>query len=318
MHACCAGYEIVKENFPGAILHPCKDGRPMWLIPAGIDMKALVAALTPAVVQRHCIYLQRYTESLKLSVSKGAAAEIETHYLVIDVENFALRQVYSWQAVKTITDMLKMMEDHFPECLEKCIIVNAPDFFPTMWKLIRPFLTERTTDKVEIFAKADAWKERLVDIVGAASLPAHWGGDMVGPDGDTRCRHMVNYGGRFEEGPDRPTWSLFDEPGAKKRTIGRRDRWELQVNVSCVGVQLSWRFQTAAGDVAFGLRMRDGETLLPLRRIDASGQIPQEGSWHCARAGTYVLQFDNSYSWMTDKKLVYVVKVQASDKSHVP
>ncbi|XP_065302706.1 SEC14-like protein 2 isoform X1 [Dermacentor albipictus] len=310
--------EIVKENFPGAILHPCKDGRPMWLIPAGIDMKALVAALTPAVVQRHCIYLQRYTESLKLSVSKGAAAEIETHYLVIDVENFALRQVYSWQAVKTITDMLKMMEDHFPECLEKCIIVNAPDFFPTMWKLIRPFLTERTTDKVEIFAKADAWKERLVDIVGAASLPAHWGGDMVGPDGDTRCRHMVNYGGRFEEGPDRPTWSLFDEPGAKKRTIGRRDRWELQVNVSCVGVQLSWRFQTAAGDVAFGLRMRDGETLLPLRRIDASGQIPQEGSWHCARAGTYVLQFDNSYSWMTDKKLVYVVKVQASDKSHVP
>ncbi|XP_070394969.1 SEC14-like protein 2 isoform X3 [Dermacentor albipictus] len=281
-------------------------------------LRALVAALTPAVVQRHCIYLQRYTESLKLSVSKGAAAEIETHYLVIDVENFALRQVYSWQAVKTITDMLKMMEDHFPECLEKCIIVNAPDFFPTMWKLIRPFLTERTTDKVEIFAKADAWKERLVDIVGAASLPAHWGGDMVGPDGDTRCRHMVNYGGRFEEGPDRPTWSLFDEPGAKKRTIGRRDRWELQVNVSCVGVQLSWRFQTAAGDVAFGLRMRDGETLLPLRRIDASGQIPQEGSWHCARAGTYVLQFDNSYSWMTDKKLVYVVKVQASDKSHVP
>ncbi|XP_065302690.2 SEC14-like protein 4 [Dermacentor albipictus] len=260
------------------------------------------------------------------------------------------------RAVKIITDILQTMEGHFPECLEKCIMINVPPFFPTMWKLMRPFLTERTTDKVEIFAKADAWKERLVDIVGAASLPAHWGGDMVGPDGDPRCRHVVsapdyslhrptldcnslvvrvrkpyahsfhvngsrlqvNYGGRFQERPDRPTWSLFDEPDAKKQTIGRRDRWELQVNVSCAGVQLSWRFQTAAGDVAFGLRMWDGETLLPLQRIDASRQIPQEGSWNCARAGTYVLQFDNSYSWMTDKKLAYVVEVQTSDESHVP
>ncbi|XP_075553686.1 SEC14-like protein 4 [Dermacentor variabilis] len=263
----------------------------MWLIPAGIDMKALVAALTPAVVLRHCIYMLEYTESLKRSTSKEAEAEMETHYLVIDDENFALRQVYSWQ---------------------------MPHFFPVTWKLMRPFLTQRTTEKVEIFAKADAWKERLVDIVGAASLPAHWGGDMVGPDGDPRCRHMVNYGGRFEERPERQTCSLFDEPGAKKQTIGRRDRWELQVNVSCAGVQLSWRFQTAAGDVAFGLRMCDGESLLPLRRIDASGLIPQEGSWNCARAGTYVLQFDNSYSWMTDKKLAYVVEVQTSDESHVP
>lgn len=310
--------ELVKENFPGAILHPCNDGRPMWIIPSGIDMKAFVALLTPAVVQRHCIYMLEYAESLKRSASKEAVTEMETHYLVIDVENFSIRQVYSWEVVKTITDMLQMMEDHFPECLEKCIIINAPYFFPIMWKLIRPFLTERTTNKVEIFAKADAWKERLVDIVGAASLPAHWGGDMVGPDGDPRCRHKVNYGGRFEEGPDRPTCSLFDEPGAKKQTIGRRDRWELEVNVSCAGVELSWRFQTAAGDLAFGLRMRDGESLLPLRRIDASCHIPQEGSWPCARAGTYVLEFDNSYSWLTDKKLAYVVKVQAADESHVP
>ncbi|XP_075552374.1 SEC14-like protein 2 isoform X2 [Dermacentor variabilis] len=206
--------ELVKENFPGAILHPCKDGRPTWLIPAGIDMKAFVAALTPAVVQRHCIYMLEYAESLKRSASKEAAAEMETHYLVIDVDNFSLRQVYSWQAVKTITDMLQMMEDHFPECLEKCIMINAPHFFPIMWKLIRPFLTQRTTDKVEIFAKADAWKERLVDIVGSASLPAHWGGDMVGPDGDPRCRHLVS-------APDYSLRRSTMAVASKKAQIGR-------------------------------------------------------------------------------------------------
>ncbi|KAL1435884.1 hypothetical protein MTO96_010654 [Rhipicephalus appendiculatus] len=281
--------QLVKENFPGAIIHPCNDGRPMWIIPAGIDMKAFVAALTPAVIQRHCIYMLENAESLKRSASIKAVAELETHYLVIDVDNFSLRQVYSWQAVKTITDMLQMMEDHFPECLEKCIIFNAvgnkltywltqrPTFFPVMWKLIKPFLTQRTTDKVEIFEKADPWKERLVGIVGAASLPAHWGGDMLGPDGDPRCRHKINYGGRFEEGPETKALTLFDEPGVQKQTIGRRDRWEFEVNVSHEGVELNWCFQTAAG--------------------------------------RHVLEFDNSYSWLTEKKLAYVVKLQSPDGS---
>nr|XP_037281729.1 SEC14-like protein 2 isoform X2 [Rhipicephalus microplus] len=306
---------LVKENFPGAILHPCKDGRPMWIIPAGIDMKAFVAALTPAVVQRHCTYMLEYAESLKRSASIKATAELETHYLVIDVDNFSLRQVYSWQAVKTITDMLQMMEDHFPECLEKCIIVNAPYFFPVVWKLIKPFLTQRTTDKMEIYAKVEPWKERLVGLVYAAALPAHWGGVMVGPDGDPRCRHMINYGGRFEEGPETRALTLFDEPGVKTQTIGRRDRWEFEVDVSDEGVELNWSFQTAVGDLGFGLRMRDGESLLPVQRVDASSQIPQQGSWRCAKAGKYVLEFDNSYSWLTEKKLAYVVKLQSPSES---
>ncbi|KAH6928359.1 hypothetical protein HPB50_014949 [Hyalomma asiaticum] len=278
-------------------------------------LRAFVAALTSDVVQRHCVYMLEYAESLKRLASVQAPTELETHYLVIDVDNFSLRQVYSWQAVKTITDMLQMMEDHFPECLEKCIIINAPYFFPMVWKLMKPFLTQRTTDKVEVFAKADLWKERLISIIDAALLPAHWGGDMVGPDGDPRCRHKVNYGGRFEEGPNSMALSLFDEPGVMKQTIGRRGRWEFEVNVSHEDVELSWCFQTAAGDLGFGLRMRDGESLLPVRRIDASGQIPQEGSWRCTKAGTYVLEFDNSYSWLTEKKLAYVVKVQAPNGS---
>nr|XP_050026709.1 SEC14-like protein 2 isoform X4 [Dermacentor andersoni] len=306
--------ELVKENFPGAILHPCKDGRPMWLIPAGIDMKAFVAALTPAVVQRHCIYMLEYAESLKRSASKEAAAEMETHYLVIDVENFSLRQVYSWQAVKTITDMLQMMEDHFPECLEKCIMINAPHFFPIMWKLIRPFLTQRTTDKVEIFAK-DGWKERLLEIVDAEILPAHWGGNMLGPDGDPMCRHKVNYGGRFEEGATTASYdSVFDEKDAQQQTIGRRDRWELPVDVAEAGARLNWRFQTAAGDLAFGLRNHCGQSLVPLQRLGACSLVPQEGTWHCVTPGTYVLEFDNTYSWLNDKTLAYIVNVDYPEK----
>ncbi|XP_070395555.1 SEC14-like protein 2 [Dermacentor albipictus] len=271
--------QIVKENFPGAILHPCKDGCPMWIVPAGIN----------------------------------AGQELETQYLVIDFDNFSIRNVYSWQVVKAITDVLQMMEDHFPECLEKCIAINAPSFFPILWRLIRPFLTQRTADKVEVFV--DGWKELLLSIIDAASLPAHWGGDMVGPGNDPRCRHKVNYGGRFEEGVERGE-SLFGEAGVEQRTVSRRDRWELQVGVTKPGSRISWRFQVAAGDLAFGLRLLAGEPLLPLRRVETCSHAPQEGSWLCDSPGTYVLEFDNTHSWFTSKTLAYEVNVHSPEDAH--
>lgn len=306
--------EVVKENFPGIILHPCKDGRPMWLIPAGFDITAFVAALTPPVMTRHCIYMLEYAEHLKRSSSKQADKEMETHYFVLDLDKFSLRQIYSWQAVKTITEMLQMMEDHFPECLEKCISINAPNFFPLVWKVIRPFLTERTANKVQVLGK-DGWKETLRSLADPASLPAHYGGDLMGPGNDPRCRHIMNYGGQFEEGADRPA-SLFGEDGAVHRSIARRECWELSVVVERPGSLLSWRFQTASGDLAFGLRMGEvsQEPLVPLRRIEASSYLPQKGSWQCKRPGTYVLQFDNSYSWLNGKTLAYVVSVHPPEE----
>ncbi|KAH7937760.1 hypothetical protein HPB49_015691 [Dermacentor silvarum] len=277
---------IVKENFPGAILHPCKDGCPMWIVPAGINVKAFLAALTPEVVQRHSIYQLEYLESLKRSASKEAGQELETQYLVIDFDNFSIRNIYSWQVVKAITDMLQMMEDHFPECLEKCIAINA-----------------------------DGWKELLLSIMDAASLPAHWGGDMVGPGNDPRCRHKVNYGGRFEEGVERGE-SLFGEAGIEQRTISRRDRWELQVGVTKPGARISWRFQVAAGDLAFGLRLLTGEPLVPLRRVETCTHAPQEGSWFCDSPGTYVLEFDNTHSWFASKTLAYEVNVHIPEEAY--
>ncbi|XP_050027745.1 SEC14-like protein 2 isoform X1 [Dermacentor andersoni] len=304
MLQCYETPEIVKDNFPGAILHPCRDGRPMWLIPVGMDIKAFVAALTPTKVQRHCIYLLEYMESLKRSSEREAGQELENQYLVIDLDKFSIRQVYSWQAIKSITDMLKMMEDHFPECLEKCICINAPNFFPLLWRLVRPMMTHRTADKVKVYGKDD-WKDVLLDIMDAEKLPAHWGGNLVGPGNDPRCRHKVNHGGRFEE---RAAPSVFKDDAVQLRSIGRRERWQLPVTATEVGVRISWRFQTSSGDLGFGVRTEAGETLVPTRRVESCSVEPQEGCWQCDTPGTYILEFDNSYSWLNGKTLAYVVK----------
>ncbi|XP_075552377.1 SEC14-like protein 2 isoform X2 [Dermacentor variabilis] len=241
--------------------------------------------------------------------------EIHSHYFVADMDKLRLRQVYSWQVLKAVGYTLHLMEDLYPECVEKFIIINAPSFFPILWKFLRTLMTQRTADKFEVYGKEDDWKERLLDIVGAEILPAHWGGNMVGPDGDPMCRHKVNYGGRFEVGATTASYdSVFDKKDAQQQTIGRRDRWELPVDVAEAGARLSWRFQTAAGDLAFGLRNHCGQSLIPLQRLGACSLVPQEGTWHCDAPGTYVLEFDNTYSWLNDKTLAYTVNVDCPEK----
>jgi hypothetical protein len=36
-------------------------------------------------------------------------------------------------------------------------IINAPTVFSAAWAIIRPFLDERTQNKIEIFASEGAW-----------------------------------------------------------------------------------------------------------------------------------------------------------------
>ncbi|XP_050026706.1 SEC14-like protein 2 [Dermacentor andersoni] len=307
--------ELVKENFPGAFLHPGKDGRLVWICPMGLEIHAFLQLLTPSVVRSHIVYLMEESEFIKRDSSSKTGKEIHSHYFVADMDKLRLRQVYSWQVLKAAGYTLHLMEDQYPECVEKFIVINAPSFFPMLWKFLRTLMTQRTADKFEVYGKEDGWKERLLEIVDAEILPAHWGGNMLGPDGDPMCRHKVNYGGRFEEGATTASYdSVFDEKDAQQQTIGRRDRWELPVDVAEAGARLNWRFQTAAGDLAFGLRNHCGQSLVPLQRLGACSLVPQEGTWHCVTPGTYVLEFDNTYSWLNDKTLAYIVNVDYPEK----
>uniref|UniRef100_A0A6M2CRY3 Putative phosphatidylinositol transfer protein sec14 fat body overexpressed n=1 Tax=Rhipicephalus microplus TaxID=6941 RepID=A0A6M2CRY3_RHIMP len=309
--------EIVKENFPGILLESSKDGRPVWLAPFGLDVHAFLVAATPAAVRRHLAYLMELSEHAKKDSSKKLGKEIHSHYFVADLDNLGLRQIYSWQVLKAAGYTLRIMEDQYPESIEKFIVINTPSFFPLLWKFLRTIMTQRTADKFEVYGKDDGWKERLRDLMDADIFPVHYGGNMVGPDGDTKCTHKVNYGGRFEEGLSPGSYeSVFEEKGVQQKTIGRRERWELPVDVAEAGAHVTWRFQTAAGDLAFGLRSPCGEVLIPQQRLEACSLVPQEGAWQCDTPGTYVLEFDNTYSWLTPKTLACVVNVHSPD--HFP
>ncbi|XP_077539299.1 SEC14-like protein 2 [Haemaphysalis longicornis] len=267
-------------------------------------------------IMRHIIWLMEGLLDLLRQSSKKLGKQVETNFFVVDLENFSIRQLYSWKVVTLLTDLIKAYEGNYPEILEKAFVINAPGFFPILWKLVRPFLTQRTVAKVAIYG-TDGWKAALLERHDPDAFPQHWGGNMVGPDGDPRCTHLICPGGEL---PDSYREALAKsrltrESGATLHHIGRLSRWELPVQVSRSGEQLSWSFQTASGDLAFGLRYESpfggsvAEYLIEPQRLSSCSLCPEQGRLVCEKPGNYVLEFDNSYSWVTAKTLAYIVEV---------
>lgn len=66
----------------------------------------------------------------------------------------------------------------FPETLNKMVIVNAPGFFSMTWKLIRGWIDQRTSSKVEVVgADKEKLLKKLSNFIDPDELPSDYGGN---------------------------------------------------------------------------------------------------------------------------------------------
>ncbi|KAL1435891.1 hypothetical protein MTO96_010661 [Rhipicephalus appendiculatus] len=291
----------------------CKKGHPVWLINIGsVDIKGFLQVLPQADIYRHCMYLLELQEKIKKETSQKLGREIESQYVIMDYDGFSVRQLYSWQVLNLLTDLLKMYEANFPESLEKAFVINVPSFFPVLWKIMRPLLTQRNGGQ-------DGWKAAIAECMDLSKLPAQWGGTLKGPDGDPRCPHLVCPGGEVpdEYRDELASKKLYGREGVQHFTVERRGRFEMPVTVDQPDSRIRWTFQTAKGDLGFGVRYQPPSTssggveeqLLEVHRVPSCSLVPEHGSHVCTKRGTYVLQFDNSFSWMSSKDVAYEIQI---------
>nr|XP_037281733.1 SEC14-like protein 2 [Rhipicephalus microplus] len=311
--------KVIRDHFPGGILDCSKKGNPVWLVNIGsVDIKGFLQVQPPTEIHRHCMYLLELQEKIKKDSSRKLGKEIETQYVIMDYEGFSVRQLYSWQVLNLLTDLLKMYEANFPESLEKAFVINVPSFFPILWKIMRPLLTQRTVDKIGIYGK-DGWKAAMAEFMDLSKLPAHWGGTLTGPDGDPRCPHLVCPGGEVpdEYRDELASKKIYGRDGVPHFTVERRGRFEMPFTVEQPGSRIRWTFQTAKGDLGFGVRYQPPSTggegveeqMLEVHRVPSCSLVPEHGSHVCTKRGTYVLQFDNSFSWMSSKDVAYEIEI---------
>ncbi|CAN7985270.1 unnamed protein product, partial [Ixodes hexagonus] len=308
--------DVLTRYLPGGMCNHDRGGRPLWAVPyGGLDVKGLLQCVSIEEVVKHVIYQMELLSAEMKRQTEKLGKLVDTFTVVCDYENFSLRQVYCLQAIDLTRHIMVLYESHYPEILERCLIINAPGFFPVFWRFIRPFFTERTVSKIEMCTH-EGWQPVLLRYVDPSQLPVHWGGNIVGPNGDKKCTHMVGRGGEVPSElylKNSPRVSV--DPAATTCSLERGKKLEVPVKVERAGASLRWRFQTNPGhDLGFGLTQISGDNdgpkeLLPLSRVKCD-QDAENGEVCCSEPGTYIFTFDNSYSWFTKKQLSYVFEVK--------
>ncbi|XP_039048977.1 phosphatidylinositol transfer protein 3-like isoform X2 [Hibiscus syriacus] len=67
--------------------------------------------------------------------------------------------------------------DYYPERLEKLFIVHAPYIFMTAWKIVYPFIEQKTRNKI-MFVDNKSLKSTLLEEIDESQLPESLGGKL--------------------------------------------------------------------------------------------------------------------------------------------
>ncbi|GIY87709.1 SEC14-like protein 2 [Caerostris extrusa] len=83
---------------------------------------------------------------------------------------------------------------------------------------------------------------------------------------------------------------------------------------------LEWEFETKNKDVGFALYFQEDSRqegkpaqLIPMQRVDTCYE-PEKGMIRCNGRGTYIVVFDNSYSWIHSKEIYYRIRLVNPDE----
>ncbi|XP_040061135.1 SEC14-like protein 2 [Ixodes scapularis] len=311
--------EVLRLYYPGGLCNHDREGRPLWILRFGnADFKGMLQCVSKEVLVKHVTFIVEKIIADMKGQSKMLGKLVDTITVIFDYDNFGIRQMYSYQVVEFVRLLSVLYENYYPEMLEQCFIINAPSFFQISWKFIRHFVTERTAGKIQVFSR-EGWQPVLLKYVDPSQLPAHWGGDLVGPNGDRECTHLVPAGGEvpvkyyLKNGP-----RVSEDPNATTCSLERGQKLDVPVKVDSEGSTLYWKFQTSPGhDVGFGVLHISGEHAKPKEVLEVGkvkcDQVAEIGRLS-AEPGTYIFRFDNSHSWFAKKQLSYVFQVKSSDE----
>ncbi|XP_077996184.1 SEC14-like protein 2 [Glandiceps talaboti] len=307
--------EVLEKYFIGGLCGYDKQGCPIWLVPFGcVDPKGIIYSVKYSDVIKNTIILCEKIHEQFEEQTKKLGRRVDTAVAIFDLEHVTLNHI--WKPFMDLYgQILNVFEANYPEGLKICFITRAPRLLSVGYNMAKPFLSDDTKKKVVILG--NDFQNELLKHIDADQLPAHFGGTLKDPDGDPRYRTKVLYGGKIPE-----SYYLKDKQlntdGMQTTTVGRGATVDLDYTVEIPGTVISWGFQTEGSDVNFGIFKKDGgekalTTIVPMSRCK-SNIIVEDGQVKVDDPGTYVVRFDNSYSWVKSKKIKYAIQVLPPDK----
>ncbi|GIY74605.1 SEC14-like protein 2, partial [Caerostris extrusa] len=181
-------------------------------------------------------------------------------------------------------------------------------------------LSENTLDKFRIYGKD--FKQYLLKEIDEDILPKFLGGTRTDPDGNPLCESFINFGNLIppeEYVLKKSAKSLEEDNDVSSVKIPRLSSRLIYIPVSEVDTKLEWVFETSTQDISVSFYFRKGDEdelqeLMPPERVSCH-LVPESGAFICDRSGTYALKFDNTYSWLSSKRVFYKIKVIRPDEA---
>ncbi|GLT83899.1 hypothetical protein SLE2022_021630 [Rubroshorea leprosula] len=84
---------------------------------------------------------------------------------------------YANSDVRGYLAALSILQDYYPERLEKMFLVHAPHLFMTVWKIIYPFIDNKTRKKI-VFVENKKLKSTLLEEIDESQIPDIYGGQL--------------------------------------------------------------------------------------------------------------------------------------------
>jgi hypothetical protein len=312
--------EVLKKYYPHGVFGFDREGHPIsYQLTGNSDFRGLVRSVKPEDFTRHIIYLNEKGIKVAEEASRKTGRVIETHTIIMDLENLSYQRHYYWPAIKGFQQSVKLLEDNYPERVKQSLLIKAPKVFPIAYNLIKPFLEERTRKKVKVMGSN--WKEELQKYIDPDNLPEMYGGNRREPDAE--CSDYICIGGDIPNEYYLSNMTDVSTDSMDLVQVGRGSTVQLEYHIEVVGSAIRWEFITTDYDIGFGIFYKDTDTKKrvhkgSMRELIASERktshlIPQNGILVCETEGIYVLRFDNTYSWARTKEVKYSVTVLPPD-----
>lgn len=304
--------DVIEKFRTGGIVGLDKEGCPIYVDPYGlVDLKGLLHCVKKQDIVRKYVEVMETLLQMCKEESVKRNKVINEVGVVYDLNKIGLRHLWK-PAVDVYLTLVKVCEMRYPETLKFVAVINAPKFMPVIWSLVKPLLHEATVKKVRIFG--GHYKDFLLKHIDPEVLPMNYGGTRTDPDGNPRCINTVKQGGMIPK-----EYYNQAEPDIKMTTasIKRGSTLHLEYQIDLPNSLLRWEFQTEGYDIGFGIYKRTmnchqkaSEMKEMLKTERANSQlVPEDGILECEETGTYVVRFDNSYSWARAKKVHYLIEV---------
>ncbi|XP_068191004.1 SEC14-like protein 2 [Antennarius striatus] len=315
--------EVIVKYVSGGMCGYDREGSPIWYDVIGpLDPKGLLLSATKQDFMKTKIRNMEMLTRECQRQSEKLGKNVEAITLIYDCEGLGLKHIWK-PAIEAYGEILTMFEENYPEGLKRLLLIKAPKMFPMAYNLIKHFLCEETRRKIIVLG--GNWQETLRSYIDPEQLPVLYGGTLSDPDGDPRCRTMINYGGTVPR-------SYYIRDSVKIQydssvTISRGSVFQLEYDVTAPSSLLRWQFTSDGADIGFGVYRRTKEgggqkvaemlQVLPSERYNAH-LVPEDNGLTCPEPGVYVLCFDNSYSYLQSKKVSYNVEVLPPADGEMP